>query len=83
MRERDFRNGMKELMGGSLLSKVPSLPQMLARPGWLVRYMLDGGLSKLPTVAIGGKEPMELSGVAAAPGRGDSTAGGRNGSAAG
>ena len=36
MRERDFRNGMKELMGGSLLSKIPFLPQMLARPGWLV-----------------------------------------------
>ena len=66
MRERDFRNGMKELMGGSLLSKIPFLPQMLARPGWLVSYMLDGGLSRLPNVVIPGKGPMELIDVAAA-----------------
>lgn len=66
MRERDFRNGMKELMGGSLLSKIPFLPQMLARPGWLVSYMLDGGLSRLPNVVIPGKGPMELIDVAVA-----------------
>src|SRR5712691_5656895 len=35
MRERDFRNGMKELLGGNLLSKIPFLPQFVARPGWL------------------------------------------------
>src|SRR6202167_3286174 len=35
LRERDFRNGMKELMSGSLLSKFPFLPQLLARPAWL------------------------------------------------
>jgi len=66
MRERDFRNGMKELMGGSLLSKIPFLPQMLARPGWLFSYLLDGGLSRLPNVVIPGKGPMELIDVAAA-----------------
>ena len=66
MRERDFRNGMKELMGGSLLSKIPFLPQMLARPGWLVSYLLDGGLSRLPNVVIPGKGPMELVDVGAA-----------------
>lgn len=66
MRERDFRNGMKELMGGSLLSKIPFLPQMLARPGWLASYLLDGGLSRLPNVVIPGKGPMELIDVAAA-----------------
>ena len=66
LRERDFRNGMKELMGGSLLSKIPFLPQMLARPGWLVSYLLDGGLSRLPNVVIPGKGPMELIDVAAA-----------------
>ena len=66
MRERDFRNGMKELMGGSLLSKIPFLPQMLARPGWLVSYLLDGGLSRLPNVVIPGKGPMDLIDVAAA-----------------
>src|SRR6202162_3517890 len=66
LRERDFRNGMKELMGVSLLSKIPFLPQMLARPGWIVSYLLDGGLSKLPNVVIPGKGPMELIDVGAA-----------------
>ena len=66
VRERDFRNGMKELMGGSLVSKVPFLPQMLARPGWIVSYLLDGGLSKLPNVVVPGKGPMELVDVGAA-----------------
>src|SRR5256885_15450061 len=33
LRERDFRNGMKELMGGSLLDKIPFLPQIVVRPG--------------------------------------------------
>ena len=66
MRERDYRNGMKELMSGSLLEKIPFLPQMLVRPGWIVSYLLDGGLSKLPNVVIPGKGPMELVDVSAA-----------------
>ena len=66
MRERDYRNGMKELMSGSLLEKIPFLPQMLARPGWIASYLLDGGLSKLPNVVIPGKGPMELVDVSAA-----------------
>src|SRR5437870_5652734 len=37
MRERDFRNGLKELLGASVLAKIPFLPQLLARPGWLSR----------------------------------------------
>src|SRR6266853_1600047 len=60
LRERDFRNGMKELMGGSLLDKIPFLPQIVVRPGWVASFLLDGGLSKLPNVVIPGKGPMEL-----------------------
>jgi L-lactate dehydrogenase (cytochrome) len=66
MRERDFRNGMKELMSGSLLEKIPFLPQMMVRPGWIASYLLDGGLSKLPNVVVPGKGPMELVDVSAA-----------------
>ena len=66
LRERDFRNGMKELMSGSLLDKIPFLPQMIARPGWILSFLRDGGLSKLPNVVIPGKGPMELVDVAAA-----------------
>ncbi len=60
LRERDFRNGMKELMSGNVLDKLPFLPQMIARPGWIASFLRDGGLSKLPNVVIPGKGPMEL-----------------------
>jgi len=66
LRERDYRNGMKELMSGSVLEKLPFLPQILARPGWIASFLRDGGLSKLPNVVIPGKGPMELVDVTAA-----------------
>ncbi len=66
MRERDFRNGMKELLGGNPLSKIPFLPQFLARPGWLARFLLDGGVPPLPNVVIPGQGPMPLINVSAA-----------------
>ena len=55
MRERDFRNGMKELISGGLLQKLPFLPQVLSRPGWLLRFLLDGGMPPLPNVVIPGR----------------------------
>src|SRR5437660_5014417 len=33
-RERDVRNGVKELVSGSLWEKLPFVPQVLARPRW-------------------------------------------------
>jgi len=66
MRERDFRNGMKELVSGSLWSKIPYLPQVLSRPGWLAQFLLDGGMPPLPNVVIPGQGPMPLLDVAAA-----------------
>jgi len=60
MRERDFRNGLKELLGASLLAKIPFLPQVLARPGWLTRFLRDGGLPELPNVVIPGKGPIPV-----------------------
>src|SRR4029077_2026283 len=38
IRERDYRNGMKELISGSPLEKIPFLPQILSRPGWLISF---------------------------------------------
>ena len=66
MRERDSRNGMKELMSGGIFSKVPFLPQILSRPGWLVRFLLDGGVPHLPNVVIPGQGPMPMTDVGAA-----------------
>jgi len=66
IRERDFRNGMKELVSGSAFEKLPYLPQILAHPGWLMSFLLDGGTPPLPNVVIPGRGPMPLIDVAAA-----------------
>ena len=66
IRERDYRNGMKELISGGLLEKIPYVPQILSRPGWLIDYLLDGGLPGLPNVVIPGKGQMPLVDINAA-----------------
>ena len=66
IRERDYRNGMKELISGSVFEKIPFLPQILSRPGWVARFLLDGGLPSLPNVVVPGKGPLPLIDVAAA-----------------
>jgi len=66
IRERDYRNGMKELISGSPLQKIQFLPQVLSRPGWLTAFLRDGGLPSLPNVVIPGKGPMPLVDINAA-----------------
>ena len=66
MRERDFRNGMKELIGGGVLEKIRFLPQILARPSWLMSFLRDGGVPVLPNVVIPGRGPMPLTDVGTA-----------------
>jgi L-lactate dehydrogenase (cytochrome) len=66
IRERDLRNGMKELVGPGLLEKVPYLPEILSHPGWLLGFLRDGGLQGLPNVVVPGQGPMELLDVGAA-----------------
>jgi L-lactate dehydrogenase (cytochrome) len=66
MRERDVRNGVKELISGGLMQKIPFLPQVLSRPGWLLSFLLDGGMPPLPNVVIPGEGPMPLVDVNAA-----------------
>jgi isopentenyl diphosphate isomerase/L-lactate dehydrogenase-like FMN-dependent dehydrogenase len=60
MRERDCRNGMKELIAGSIFEKIPFLPQILARPSWLMGFLKGGGVPALPNVVIPGRGPMPL-----------------------
>ena len=64
LRERDSRNGVKELLARNL-STVPYLGQMLSRPSWLFSYFNDGGLMNFPNIVIGG-EPMGYADVGAA-----------------
>ncbi len=66
MRERDVRNGTKELLGPSVLAKVPYMPDILLHPGWLTGFLLDGGVPKLQNVVVPGKGPMSLTDVGAA-----------------
>ena len=66
IRERDYRNGMKELISGGPLEKIPYLPQILSRPGWLISFLLDGGVPLLPNVVVPGKGPMPLVDINAA-----------------
>ena len=65
-RERDSRNGVKELLGGSFLSKIPHVPQVLKRPGWLASFLLDGGVPNLENVVVPGKGPMPMLDVSTA-----------------
>jgi isopentenyl diphosphate isomerase/L-lactate dehydrogenase-like FMN-dependent dehydrogenase len=66
MRERDPRNGMKELLGGSIFAKIPFLPQILTHPAWLASFLLDGGVPNLENIVIPDKGPMPLVDVTAA-----------------
>jgi isopentenyl diphosphate isomerase/L-lactate dehydrogenase-like FMN-dependent dehydrogenase len=66
IRERDYRNGMKELISGTVFEKLPYVPQILSRPGWLMDYLRDGGLPGLPNVIIPGKGQMPLVDINAA-----------------
>jgi len=66
MRERDPRNGTRELLGPSLMAKLPFLPQMFARPGWLSSFLRDGGTPKLENIVQADGTPMPLMDVTAA-----------------
>jgi len=64
MRERDSRNGVKELLARNL-STVPYLGQMLGRPTWLYEYFGDGGLMSFPNIVLA-DGPMGYADVGAA-----------------
>ena len=51
MRERDSRNGVKELLARNF-STMPHLGQMIARPGWLYGFFGDGGLMNFPNIVL-------------------------------
>jgi isopentenyl diphosphate isomerase/L-lactate dehydrogenase-like FMN-dependent dehydrogenase len=55
-REREARGGMEQLLRGTIRSQLPYLPQFLAHPLWLARFLHDGGLPAMPNVvtSVGG-----------------------------
>ena len=52
LRERDVRNGTKELLTRRLGPMMPYVHQFLARPRWLAAFLRDGGLMKFPNVQL-------------------------------
>jgi len=65
LRERDVRNGAKELVSASAWTRLPYLTQFLARPRWLAAYFRDGGLMSFPNVVLP-EGPMPYADVGAA-----------------
>ena len=51
-RERDVRNGAKELLTRRMGPMLPYVGQFLARPRWLAGFFRDGGLMKFPNVML-------------------------------
>jgi isopentenyl diphosphate isomerase/L-lactate dehydrogenase-like FMN-dependent dehydrogenase len=70
MRERDPRNGVPQLLGSSVFAKIPFLPNLLRHPGWLISFLLDGGVPKLENVVVPGQGPMDMTNVSESLSRG-------------
>jgi L-lactate dehydrogenase (cytochrome) len=66
LRERDVRNGMVELLGGRLFSKLPYISQVLTRPRWLLDFLRDGGVPPMANVVLADGKPLPLIDVGAA-----------------
>ncbi len=66
MRERDFRNGLQELMGRDLAAKLRYLPDLLAHPGWLAGYAAAPRMKTLPNVVSSDGAQFPLTDVARA-----------------
>ena len=66
LRERDLRNGVKELLSRKFGLMLPFVSQLLSKPRWLVSFLADGGLMKFSNVIIPGKGPMPYVDVATA-----------------
>jgi isopentenyl diphosphate isomerase/L-lactate dehydrogenase-like FMN-dependent dehydrogenase len=60
LREREVRDGMDPLLRGSIWSRIPFTPQLFARPRWLARFLLDGGLPTMPNILVPGKGPLRV-----------------------
>jgi L-lactate dehydrogenase (cytochrome) len=65
LRERDVRNGSRELISRRPLKMLPFMGQMLARPRWLIDFFGDGGLMNFPNIELA-DGPMGYADVGAA-----------------
>lgn len=61
MRERDARNGAGVLLGPWTFAKIPFVPQLLARPGWLASFLRGGGVRRLQNIVVPRRGTLPLS----------------------
>jgi L-lactate dehydrogenase (cytochrome) len=66
MRERDVRNGTKQILTRRFWPMLPYVWQFLARPRWLAAFLRDGGLMSFPNVMLPGVGPMPYADVGTA-----------------
>jgi len=66
LRERDIRNGSKQLLAQHIGTQLPHVPQILIRPAWLYDFLQDGGLMQFPNVVVPDVGPMPYEDIAAA-----------------
>ena len=66
LRERDVRNGAKQLVSRKFFTMLPYGGQFLAKPRWLMDFWRDGGLMQFPNVVLPGQGPMPYEDVGAA-----------------
>jgi L-lactate dehydrogenase (cytochrome) len=58
LRERDIRNGTRQLLTRRPFSMLPFLPQLVVKPRWLAGFLADGGLMEFPNVILADGRPM-------------------------
>ncbi len=66
LRERDARNGIKQILKRQVVPMIPHVWQFASKPGWLVSFLRDGGLMKFPNVVLPDTGPMLYADVGAA-----------------
>lgn len=65
-RERDVRNGMRQLMSPNWLRRIPYLPNILMHPRWLAGFLADGMSRPFPNIVVPGSGPLPAIDVGAA-----------------
>jgi L-lactate dehydrogenase (cytochrome) len=66
LRERDLRNGIRQLLSGRIGTMLPLLPQFLVKPRWLAGFFADGGLMRFPNLVLPSGQTMPYADVGAA-----------------
>ena len=58
LRERDVRNGARQVLSGQFLTSLPYLWQFVVRPRWVMDFLADGAPRVFPNVELPGVGPM-------------------------